>query len=125
MSDRVHVLLENLAGIVEIARRSGWKEASVFCHDANNLVIENVETKERLYCWADAAVDVSAGKGLSAQEVRVLECMTEGKPNKQIAAILFISDQTVKGYVHSILQKLGVSNRTHAVSEGLRHGLVH
>jgi two-component system NarL family response regulator len=63
-------------------------------------------------------------KGLTEQERRVIQLMAEGNSNKQIAEKLFVSEQTVKGYVHSILQKLGATCRAQAVAISLREGLL-
>ncbi len=64
------------------------------------------------------------GKGLSNQEKQVLKFMAEGNTNKEIAKELFLSDQTVKGYVRSIFQKLGASDRAQAVAIALKKSLV-
>ncbi len=61
---------------------------------------------------------------LTAREREVLQQMTQGLPNKQIAARLSISQHTVKFHVASILAKLGASSRTEAVTTGARRGLV-
>ncbi len=63
-------------------------------------------------------------KGLTEQERRALRLMAEGRSNKQIAKELIISQQTVKGHVHNILRKLAATDRTHAVAEAMRQGLV-
>jgi DNA-binding NarL/FixJ family response regulator len=52
---------------------------------------------------------------LTNQQRRVLELMSEGKLNKQIAFIIDVQITTVKSHVSSLLQKLGVSSRTQAV----------
>ena len=54
-------------------------------------------------------------KALTPQQFRVLQAITEGKPNKIIAYELGIAEKTVKAHVTVILKKLGVSNRTQAV----------
>ena len=64
------------------------------------------------------------GKGLTQQERRILRLMADGNSNKKIAKELFISEQTVKGHVHSILRKLDATDRTQAVAEALREGLL-
>lgn len=52
---------------------------------------------------------------LTNQQRKVLELMSEGKLNKQIAYIIDVQITTVKAHVSSLLQKLGVSSRTQAV----------
>jgi DNA-binding NarL/FixJ family response regulator len=61
---------------------------------------------------------------LTASEVRVLALLAEGKANKEIATLLLISEATVKGQVQNILSKLGVKDRTHAVTVGLKRGII-
>jgi DNA-binding NarL/FixJ family response regulator len=51
---------------------------------------------------------------LTEREVEVLTCLGEGLSNAQIAARLFLSEATVKGYVSRMLDKLGLENRTQA-----------
>ncbi len=53
-------------------------------------------------------------KDLTEQEQRVLGLISEGLTNRQIAAELHLAEQTVKNYVSSILQKLGLEHRTQA-----------
>jgi DNA-binding NarL/FixJ family response regulator len=61
---------------------------------------------------------------LTVRELQVLERLAEGFSNKAIAAQLGISVQTVKFHVAAITGKLGVTNRTEAVRQALRRGLV-
>lgn len=61
---------------------------------------------------------------LTEQEEHIVKLMAEGNSNKRIASELFISDQTVKGHIHNILRKLQASDRTQAVAEALRQGIV-
>jgi len=61
---------------------------------------------------------------LSGREMEVLECVTLGMSNKEIAGILGISHQTVKNHVTAILRKLGVEDRTQAAVYALRRGWV-
>jgi two-component system, NarL family, response regulator YdfI len=61
---------------------------------------------------------------LTPREREVLQMISAGLGNKEIAARLSISEHTVKFHVASILGKLGASTRTEAVSIGIRHGLV-
>jgi len=72
------------------------------------------------------ASQVSSDEGakLTDRERQILELMAIGSTNKEIAKKLFISDQTVKSYVHSILQKLRATDRTEAVAIALRSQLL-
>lgn len=61
---------------------------------------------------------------LSRREIEVLEKIAGGNRNSDIASILFISEETVKGHVKHIMEKLGASDRTEAVAIGLRRGII-
>jgi DNA-binding NarL/FixJ family response regulator len=61
---------------------------------------------------------------LTAAEVRVLRLIANGHANKEIAARLSLSEDTVKGQVSRILSKLEASDRTHAVVIGLKRGII-
>jgi NarL family two-component system response regulator YdfI len=61
---------------------------------------------------------------LTPREREVLQLVSAGLGNKEIAGRLSISDHTVKFHLASILGKLGASTRTEAVSIGIRHGLI-
>jgi DNA-binding NarL/FixJ family response regulator len=61
---------------------------------------------------------------LTPAEVRVLRLIAEGSANKEIAAQLSISEETVKGQVRNILSKLGANDRTHAAMIGLKRGII-
>lgn len=62
---------------------------------------------------------------LSKREVDVLQKIAGGNRNGDIAALLFISEETVKGHVKHIMEKLGASDRTEAVAIGIRRGIIH
>jgi DNA-binding NarL/FixJ family response regulator len=62
---------------------------------------------------------------LSGREIQVLEKIAIGKRNGEIAALLFITEETVKNHVKHILEKLGASDRTEAVTIGFRRGIIH
>jgi two-component system, NarL family, response regulator YdfI len=61
---------------------------------------------------------------LTSRETEVLHMMTAGLTNREIAAALGISENTVKFHAASIFGKLGTSTRTEAVTEGIRRGLI-
>jgi DNA-binding NarL/FixJ family response regulator len=61
---------------------------------------------------------------LTERELEVLRQLAKGRQNKEIATELWISERTVKFHVSAILAKLGVGNRTEAVSKAAQLGLV-
>ena len=68
--------------------------------------------------------DASPLSGLSPQELNVFMLIGRGLPNKEIAAELHISANTVKSHVSRLLRKLNLSNRTDIAIAALNHGLV-
>ena len=64
------------------------------------------------------------GAALSTREIEVLNWIAAGKSNKEIAALLFISEGTVKTHVLSIHEKLGVGDRTEAVVKAIKRGIL-
>jgi DNA-binding NarL/FixJ family response regulator len=72
---------------------------------------------------ADLA-DRSADDELTPREIDVLNLIAAGNANKEIADELSIGEASVKSYVTNILSKLGAKDRTHAVTIGLRRGII-
>jgi len=75
--------------------------------------------------------DLSWGKGVEAfvspltpRETEILTYMAQGYFNKQIAAALNISEQTIKNHITSILRKLDANARTEAVVTAIKRGLI-
>jgi len=66
----------------------------------------------------------AADDALSEREIEVLSLIAAGNSNKLVADELAISEDTVKGHVKSILSKLGVNDRTHAVTAALKRGII-
>lgn len=62
--------------------------------------------------------------GLTKREVQVLRLVAQGKRNREIAAELAISTNTVDRHVSSILRKMRAANRAQAAVYGARRGLV-
>jgi DNA-binding NarL/FixJ family response regulator len=60
---------------------------------------------------------------LTPREIDVLRLIAGGNANKEIAAQLSLTEETVKGHVKNILAKLGAKDRTHAVTIGLKRGI--
>lgn len=68
--------------------------------------------------------DIEAFAPLSPREMEILQYVTRGLSNKEIASRLGISHQTVKNHMTAILHKLDVEDRTQAAVYALRHGWV-
>jgi DNA-binding NarL/FixJ family response regulator len=73
---------------------------------------------------AGQVADHLADDSLTSREIEVLRLIAAGNANKIVADKLSITEETVKGHVKSILSKLGVNDRTHAVTVGLKRGII-
>jgi len=62
---------------------------------------------------------------LTPREREILERIAGGRSNKEIAALLNLAENTVKNHVHVILEKLGVQDRTQAVTHAIKRGILH
>lgn len=62
---------------------------------------------------------------LTAREVQVIELLVEGKRNKEIGAELGISSETANTHIKSIFTKFKVHDRTAALAEAVRRGIIH
>ena len=61
---------------------------------------------------------------LTTREIDVLRLIATGNANKEIAAQLSIAEETVKSHISNIMAKLGANDRTHAVTIGLKRGII-
>jgi DNA-binding NarL/FixJ family response regulator len=73
---------------------------------------------------AIAMAEHHSSDALSERELEVLRQVAAGNANKNVAAHLSISEETVKGHVKAILAKLGANDRTHAVTIALKRGII-
>lgn len=73
---------------------------------------------------ADSLAENIPNAALSLREQQVLEQLARGSTNREIAAILVISEETVKSHVSNILAKLGLENRAQVISHVLTHGML-
>ena len=69
---------------------------------------------------AEHAID----EQLTPAELRVLRLIAQGNSNKEVAAQLSLTEETVKGQVRNILAKLGAKDRTHAAMIGFKRGII-
>lgn len=90
-------------------------------------VIRNVHSgMKRLHpVIAANLADHLGDETLTPRETEVLRLVAEGNSNKAIGSQLFISEETVKGHVKNILDKLGANDRTQAVTIAVRRGIIH
>ena len=68
--------------------------------------------------------DHAAEDDLSHREIEVLRLIASGNSNKEVAARLLITEETVKNHVTHILAKLGANDRTHAVTTAIKRGFI-
>jgi DNA-binding NarL/FixJ family response regulator len=76
---------------------------------------------------AEASYEIAehaTSDALTQAEIDVLRLIAAGLANKQIAAQLSITEDTVKGRVKNILSKLGANDRTHAAMIGIKRGII-
>jgi DNA-binding NarL/FixJ family response regulator len=139
-SDAAIVLLAEVSDARSIARllRSGVRAIlsreraaddvlSAIYAAYEGLVLLSTATADRLAgVFGDqlAEVDDELSEEITSRETEVLRMLAEGLVNKDIAARLGISEHTVKFHISSILDKLGASTRTEAVTLGIRRGLI-
>jgi DNA-binding NarL/FixJ family response regulator len=81
----------------------------------------------RRHIPADIAQEIALHAGedsLSEREIGVLKLVSQGHANKEIARLLSISEDTVKGHMKSIFAKLDVNDRTQAVTLAAKRGII-
>jgi len=88
--------------------------------------IQNV-CRGRRHVQGDVASEIAvhiADEPLTSRENAVLSLVAEGRANKEIAQAMSLSEETVKAHMKSIFAKLGVNDRTHAVTLAVRRGII-
>ena len=74
--------------------------------------------------FAHDARGASSRGSLTLREMQILECLADGLQNKEIAIRLTVSEETVKSHVKNVYDKLGASDRAHAVAIALRQSII-
>jgi DNA-binding NarL/FixJ family response regulator len=133
--------------LVQESHRNTQYMASALAAGVHGLVLRTAEPnqvteaimavhEERRYLDAKLAPVLAAPRGrlkhwpaptrqpLSKREYQVLQLIADGLENQSIAKILFVSVETVRTHVKSILRKLGARDRTHAVAVAFRTGVL-
>jgi len=101
--------------ILKDAPREQLLEAIRSVHAGKSFIAANVASKlgERV-----------TAQEITAREREVLQLISDGKSNQEIGRILSISEGTVKGHVVNILTKLEANDRTQAVTNALKRGII-
>jgi NarL family two-component system response regulator YdfI len=139
-SDAVIVLLTEVTDARSISRLLRSRVRAILSRESDpddilsaiyaaydGLVLLSTPAAERLAAvYGDQSLEVEAelSEEISSRETDVLRMLAHGLVNKDIAARLGISEHTVKFHISSILDKLGASTRTEAVTLGIRRGLI-
>jgi DNA-binding NarL/FixJ family response regulator len=107
------------ARLVEAIRAAARGESFLQPSIAAKVVAEFTRLAER-----PAAEAAPLAEPLTERELEILRLLAAGDSNKDIAGRLFLAEGTVKNHVTSILGKLGVPNRLHAVNRARELGLI-
>jgi DNA-binding NarL/FixJ family response regulator len=87
-------------------------------------LIQPVVASKLLDRFSQLSRRTPSGEELSERELEVLCLMAKGAANKEISAELNIAQSTVKTHITNIFQKLGVNDRTEAVTQALKKGII-
>ena len=99
--------------------------SAVYAAYSGNVLLSAQAAESLAAVYGDhEAVSDEFAEEITSREAEVLRMLAEGLVNKDIASRLGISEHTVKFHISSILEKLGASTRTEAVTLGIRRGLI-
>jgi len=123
------VVLTTYSGDAQIVRalRAGARAYILKGHDRELLETIHMVMEGRKRIPPEVAAELAehaTDEGLSDREIQVLKLIAAGNSNKRIADLLSIAEATVKSRVTNILSKLSASDRAHAVSIGLKRGII-
>jgi len=123
------IVLTTYSGDAQVLRalRAGARAYILKGHDRELLETIHLVMQGRKRIPPEVAAELAehaTDDELSAREIEVLRLIATGNSNKQIADLLSIAEATVKSRVTNILSKLGASDRAHAVTIGLKRGII-
>lgn len=124
------VVLTTYSGDVQALRAlkagaSGYLLKSSVRRELINTVRAVYAGRRHLHPEVAHEIAVNAiGEPLSEREIEVLERVSKGQANKEIARALSLSEDTIKAHMRSIFYKLDVTDRTQAVTVGHRRGII-
>lgn len=98
--------------------------AAIYAAHSGQVLLSAQVAESLAAVYGDQDLEDAPTEEITARESEVLRMLAEGLANKEIAARLGISEHTVKFHISSILDKLGASTRTEAVTMGIRRGLI-
>jgi DNA-binding NarL/FixJ family response regulator len=117
--------------LVETARRQGVHGYLSKALPARDLVqaLERVHAGEHVFTEMPGRARSVSGlnwpgriEGLTDREAEILALITQGKSNAEVAALTYLSPNTVKSYIRTVYRKIGAGSRTQAVLWGVDHG---
>jgi DNA-binding NarL/FixJ family response regulator len=111
------------AYLLKDAPREDLFKAIRSVHRGESL-IQPVVASKLLDRFSQLSRRTPSGEELSERELEVLCLMAKGAANKEISAELKIAQSTVKTHITNIFQKLGVNDRTEAVTQALKRGII-
>ena len=129
-SDILFIVLTSVAADEEIFRAlEAGARGYLFKDMAGRELIQAIRAVHAGERYIPAQVGVRLAEsfprhGLSSREIEILEHVAAGLRNKEIAYELGLSENTVNAHVKHILEKLHVSDRTHAVTTALKRGII-
>ena len=128
--DARFIVLTTYSGDIQIMRAfKAGARAYLLKRDVHKDLLETIRAvhagRKRVPPEVAAELAQHAGEEqLTGRELEILKLIAKGSANKDVASQLSIADHTVKKHVANILDKLGANDRTHAVTIGLKRGII-
>ena len=129
-SSTAFIVLTTVAGDEEIYRAlEAGARVYLFKDMARKELVNAIRAvaKGQRYIPAQVGTKIAENlprSGLTEREIDILRHVASGMRNKEIAHLLKISEATVNAHVKHVLEKLNVSDRTHAVTTALKRGII-
>jgi DNA-binding NarL/FixJ family response regulator len=129
-SDARIIVLTTHSGDVQVSRAlKAGARAYLLKGSLRKELLETIRAvhtgQRRLSPEVAAQIAEHAGDdALTPREIDVLRLVSRGSANKEIAAQLFLTEETVKSHLRNILSKLGANDRTHAVTIAAKRGFI-
>jgi DNA-binding NarL/FixJ family response regulator len=124
------IILTTHAGDVQVSRAlKAGARAYLLKGSLRNELLETIRAvhagQKRVSSEVAAEIaEHSTDDALTPREVDVLRLVAKGNANKEIAAQLSLTEETVKSHIRNILAKLEANDRTHAVAIGVKRGII-